>query len=227
MDSISEKLEDLLRRYKLLEIKRETNLTTEEEDLGADLDETNIGVASDGTRYYRQLVYQYLTENGYRTSQEYIDIAAKKFQVGETDGKIQIEHWETTEHTEVENLPPEQLSEFMQLKTLEAVLGIRELLMDSQFKEYSVDIVCDTNGGGTNVDALVRSLKRHEKLGYTLKQMITNELGENSYSVSVGGYSSGTNSTMDQIVLIYERPVWMTDKTAGTLLKDLLKERDS
>lgn len=50
----------------------------------------NIGVLSDGTRYYKKMVYKYLTENGYRMSLEYVKIAARKFPVNDSnEGKIQ------------------------------------------------------------------------------------------------------------------------------------------
>ena len=39
------------------------------------------------------------------------------------------------------------------------------------------------------------------------KEMITNELGKNSMTIGVGNYSSGVNSTQDQVVLVYEKLV--------------------
>ena len=55
-----------------------------QEEIGAN-DKENIGVLSDGTRYYKKMVYKYLTENGYRMSPEYVEIAARKFPVNESN----------------------------------------------------------------------------------------------------------------------------------------------
>ncbi|WP_302974969.1 hypothetical protein [Ruminococcus sp.] len=73
--------------------------------------------------------------------------------------------------------------------------------------QYTVDVIYDNRHGGTDVEALKRSLTWHGEQGYRLKEMITNELGKNSMTIGVGNYSSGVNSTQDQVVLVYEKLV--------------------
>ncbi len=43
--------------------------------------------------------------------------------------------------------------------------------------------------------------------GWKLHSVITNEIGKNISAVSIGGITGGTNATVDEIILIFERMV--------------------
>ena len=207
MESIRKQLEMILLKNNLLESNDEVHHITEEIDVeNLPQDEENIGISSDGTRYYKKLVFQYLTENGYRINQDYIDLAAKKFQVNDAAGKVTKERTEVVKHTEIDEIPEEQLPLFMQMKNLEMLSSLmdmlseqRKMMMQDQMKEYDIDVIRDLRGGSTDVSALKKSLEWHQERGYTLKQMVTNELGKNAMSISMGNYTSGVNSTQDQM----------------------------
>lgn len=94
----------------------------------------------------------------------------------------------------------------MQLKILEQLAELKNNFEERKY-QYTVDVIYDNRHGGTDVEALKRSLTWHGERGYRLKEMITNELGKNSMTIGVGNYSSGVNSTQDQVILVYEKPV--------------------
>ena len=75
--------------------------------------------------------------------------------------------------------------------------------------QYTVDVIYDNRHGGTDDQFdqhAVRALYDRRR-AHRLKEMITNELGKNSMTIGVGNYSSGVNSTQDQVVLVYEKLV--------------------
>ena len=73
------------------------------------------------------------------------------------------------------------------------------------FYEYKVISLCDDNGGSIDVHELAELLNKLGREGWHLKCAYTNELGHNSNSGGIGGFSTGTNATIDQNVLILER----------------------
>ena len=81
MSELREMIEKTLKEMDALDVK--ISVEKYQEEIGAN-DKENIGVLSDGTRYYKKMVYKYLTENGYRMSPEYVEIAARKFPVNES-----------------------------------------------------------------------------------------------------------------------------------------------
>ena len=82
MSELREMIEKTLKEMDALDVK--ISVEKYQEEIGAN-DKENIGVLSDGTRYYKKMVYKYLTENGYRMSPEYVEIAARKFPVNESN----------------------------------------------------------------------------------------------------------------------------------------------
>ena len=74
---------------------------------------------------------------------------------------------------------------------------------DLGFYEYKVVSLRDAWGGRTNIDALQNTLSLLGRDGWRLVNSFTNELGKNSMSVS----NMGTNSTVDEAILIFERYV--------------------
>lgn len=80
------------------------------------------------------------------------------------------------------------------------------LAMNAEY-EYAIEVVYDKRDGGADINALNAVLTKRAVKGWRLKNVLTNELGVNKSSLGYGGFSVGTNSTMDQVVLIFERKV--------------------
>jgi hypothetical protein len=51
------------------------------------------------------------------------------------------------------------------------------------------------------------TIEKYSSKGYRLISCFTNEAGHNSSGVTIGSYTSGTNATIDQVVLIFEKAV--------------------
>lgn len=204
MSELREMIEKTLKEMDALDVK--ISVEKYQEEIGAN-DKENIGVLSDGTRYYKKMVYKYLTENGYRMSPEYVEIAARKFPVNESnEEKITVNREKAVEHNDLQDVREEDLATFLQLKILEQLAELKNNFGERKY-QYTVDVIYDNRHGGTDVEALKRILTWHGEQGYRLKEMITNELGKNSMTIGVGNYSSGVNSTQDQVVLVYEKLV--------------------
>lgn len=73
------------------------------------------------------------------------------------------------------------------------------------YYEFKVLSILDERSGSVNVNELMDRLNYFGRQGWRLRCAFTNELGKNSASVGMGGFSIGTNSTADQSVLILER----------------------
>ena len=73
------------------------------------------------------------------------------------------------------------------------------------YYEYKVVSLNDDNAGGINSSTVERNLNMLGLDGWRLRCAYTNEVGRNSTSGGLGGFSAGTNSTIDQNILIFER----------------------
>ena len=71
--------------------------------------------------------------------------------------------------------------------------------------QYKVISLVDENGGYIDAKQLTANLNALGIEGWHLVAAYTNEIGHNSSSSGFGGYSSGTNATVDQNILIFER----------------------
>ena len=71
--------------------------------------------------------------------------------------------------------------------------------------EYAVETVRDRDNGGADESALSDVLSMYGEKGWRLKFCFTDEVGVESHSATVAGYTTGTNATINEIVLIFER----------------------
>lgn len=71
--------------------------------------------------------------------------------------------------------------------------------------EYAVETVRDRGNGGADETALNDVLTMYGEKGWRLKFCFTDEVGVESHSATVAGYTTGTNATINEIVLIFER----------------------
>lgn len=101
---------------------------------------------------------------------------------------------------EQENLKRERSQQEHQLK----MDNLDKLGLDGYY-EYKVVSLNDDNAGGIYSSTIEDTLNQLGLDGWHLKCAYTNELGKNSNSGGFGGFSAGTNSTVDQNILIFER----------------------
>lgn len=73
--------------------------------------------------------------------------------------------------------------------------------------EYKVLSLVDEDSGLIDSTLLEHTLNEMGLDGWHLKCAYTNELGQNTSSSGIGGFSTGTNATIDQNILILERYV--------------------
>ena len=73
------------------------------------------------------------------------------------------------------------------------------------YYEYTTLSLVDDDGGGLTTAQVTLLLNDYALDGWKLVSAYTNEMGHNSTSGGFGGFSTGTNSTIDQHILILER----------------------
>lgn len=88
---------------------------------------------------------------------------------------------------------------------IEAKVKALEATGAKGYYEYKTISLVDDDGGGFSADTLTTYLNEFALEGWRLVSAYTNELGHNSSSSSFAGIASGTNSTVDQHILIMER----------------------
>lgn len=82
-----------------------------------------------------------------------------------------------------------------------------ELIKSAPRYEYTTARIIDNADGSTNQMQLQSVLMEYANAGWKLHSVITNEIGKNVSSVSIGGFTGGTNATMDEVILIFERMI--------------------
>ena len=73
--------------------------------------------------------------------------------------------------------------------------------------EYEVEVITDTDTGQLNVSFLKAILNKYASDGWRLRSVLSNEIGKIASSIGIAGISAGTNATIEQTVLIFERRV--------------------
>ena len=78
--------------------------------------------------------------------------------------------------------------------------------------EYAVESFQDNADGSANTTLIAATISAYAARGWRLHKVMVNELGRNSNTSGIGGITSGTNSTIDQTILIFERCVKPAEK---------------
>lgn len=73
------------------------------------------------------------------------------------------------------------------------------------YYEYTTLSLADDNGGSLSASKITSLLNEYALDGWRLVSAYVNELGHNGSSSGIGGFSTGSNSTIDQHILILER----------------------
>ena len=77
--------------------------------------------------------------------------------------------------------------------------------------EYKVISLADSDAGAIEPSGLELALNELGRNGWRLKCAYANEVGRNTQSSGAYGISTGTNATIDQNILVFERFVKMSD----------------
>lgn len=71
--------------------------------------------------------------------------------------------------------------------------------------EYKVIDISDSHSGKIETTRLQNIINEYAFAGWKLHTIFTNEIGKNALSIGYGGVKSGTNATIDQVVMVFER----------------------
>lgn len=160
----------------------------------------------------KNIVIDYLMKSGYELTQENYERAEQMLLSMESNklkytldnaGKAPNKSYKTVDH--LYDLSVDELNSLLNIAVLNALNSINENtkpIKPVQY-EYEIEVIRDLDGG-TNVKRLQTILKKYSEEGYRVISIFTNELGKNSMSVG----SLGINSTADQVVVVFERPIY-------------------
>ena len=73
------------------------------------------------------------------------------------------------------------------------------------YYQYQTVTILDNGSGNVNEYQITNTLNAYALDGWHLKTAYCNEVGRQSSSFGYGGISSGSNSTLDQHILIFEK----------------------
>lgn len=71
--------------------------------------------------------------------------------------------------------------------------------------EYKVIVINDLSSGQVDNIKIQETLNEWSEKGWRLHSIYSSEIGKNSTGISIAGFGSITNATIDQTVLIFER----------------------
>lgn len=103
-----------------------------------------------------------------------------------------------------------RIQEQLQQELNSKIDNLTQLGYDGYY-EYKVVSLNDDDAGGIYPNTIENRLNQLGLEGWHLKCAYANELGKNSSSGGLGGFSVGSNSTIDQNILIFERFVKIKD----------------
>ena len=156
----------------------------------------------------RDVVIDYLKKSGYDLNQQNYDMAFEMLNKMEQEklrstlnkaGNQNKKRYKTVNH--LFEFSTDELNALLNIAVLHSLNKINSIL-DVKY-EYAVEVVKDV-GGATDIIKLSRLLTNYSEKGYRVSNIFTNELGKDS--ISVGGV--GVNSTADQVVIIFEKPIY-------------------
>ena len=157
----------------------------------------------------RNSVIDYLYKSGYELNETNYHMAEqmlKSLKQSElnvmmmTAGKEHERKYQIINH--LEDLSEEELKSLTNIAILKLLNEIKNSSNASTY-QYVVETLTDGIDGVTDVFKIQEILNRYSNDGYRLKTVFANEIGKNS--LSIGGI--GTNSTVGQIIMVFEKTV--------------------
>lgn len=94
-----------------------------------------------------------------------------------------------------------------QKKELESRINFLRSQGYKEYYEYTALTICDDSNGTVDVTEMVEKMNELALNGWKLVTAFANEIGKNSFTGGFGGISSGTNSTVEQNILLFERRI--------------------
>ena len=76
-----------------------------------------------------------------------------------------------------------------------------------KYFKYKTVRILDKPDGSTDTEEIENTLNKLGFEGWRLVSILSNELGKNSESLTLSGVTTGTNATIDETILIFERIV--------------------
>lgn len=198
------KLQELLSK-----VITESNLLRKEfiEEIEEEVD-LKIGIPED-EQEFRKLVMDYMGDHGIALSQANYDYVADQLKNSQNDkGELHQTVKRTKQINNLEEYSLEDLKDVLQVCLLKQCEKLEKQLkqqINARY-EYAVESVVD-NGGATNIRQMSELINSYARQGWHVKSIFTNELGHNASSVSVGMVGSGTNYTVDEVVIVFEKCV--------------------
>lgn len=208
---LREKVSDLnigndVKNLIISELKKNGVIEENKEPSQTNIDD--ICISSKGVKYNRSTLMKYLCQKGLIASQKNIDAVAENFKCVEKNKEY------TDENDEQEKKAPDNIIEGMTDDEMMAYMNARLLIymnklcsnINHSYMEYTVASVSDTSTGATDISKLLEMINTHAIKGWHVKQIFMNELGVESSGVGIGGFSVSTNATIDEAVILFERP---------------------
>lgn len=81
----------------------------------------------------------------------------------------------------------------------------RNQLSKNPMFEYKTIVINDLSSGEIDEKTIQNTLTEWSEKGWRLHTVFSSEIGKNSTGVSIAGFGSITNATIDQTILIFER----------------------
>ena len=122
---------------------------------------------------------------------------------------VELEEDAAEREWQQEEAARQQREEYEQMQRQETHRQTRLSNLKSQgyegYYEYRVVQIYDTQTGNVDPAAIVHQLNDLALDGWRLRCAFANEVGQNSSSAGIYGFTTGTNATIDQNILILER----------------------
>ena len=94
-----------------------------------------------------------------------------------------------------------------------ATLASRQYLLSlNDLFEYKAVSIIDNSTGSVNIEAVNTILTKYANDGWRLVGSYSGEIGRNSSSSGAYGMSTGTNATIDESILIFERRILTSEQ---------------
>lgn len=174
-------------------------------DLSSETNDDDIGISSDGIKYSKRDVMTYLTFKGYQINQSNIDLVAKMLSESDSGFSYTTKTTKRILHHDLEEAEYDDLISYINYKILEEIAKLKNEILKNNIKEYAVEVVYDRASGGCDIETMVKIINRYSDSGWQIKSIFTNELGKNSTAISTSIGSIGTNASIDQTIIIFER----------------------
>lgn len=155
----------------------------------------------------KNTIIEYMKGKEMDLTQENYNLVLKYFQSNANEeGQFceKIKNRKTTVNV-LEKFSENEMKDLLQLCLLKELQRLRKSKIEETKYEYTVESVQDLNTGATNVRGMIQIMHSYAKEGWRVKSIFTNEIAKSSFAAGVGNFSSGTNSTMDQVIIVFER----------------------